>query len=77
MEELKPCPFCGEKAYLYVNNGVKVICGTCKASTQALTDGWIGKAPTGNAVEFVIEAWNRRAANESQRLKELRKESIC
>ena len=38
MEELKPCPFCGEKAYLYVNNGVKVICGTCKASTQALTD---------------------------------------
>lgn len=60
MEELKPCPFCGGKAYLFVKDGVRVICSSCDASTAAKVDGWYGKKPCGNATLSVIELWNRR-----------------
>lgn len=58
MIELKPCPFCGGKARLFVNGGVRVICPKCYASTRILTDEMEYES---NAVETVIEAWNRRA----------------
>lgn len=60
MIELKPCPFCGGKARLFVNGGVRVICPKCYASTRILTDKMEYES---NAVETVIEAWNRRADN--------------
>lgn len=60
MIELKPCPFCGGKARLFVNGGVRVICPKCYASTRILTDEMEYES---NAVETVIEVWNRRADN--------------
>lgn len=60
MFELKPCPFCGGKARLFVNGGVRVLCSKCYARTKILTDEL---EYSSNAVEAVIEAWNRRADN--------------
>lgn len=60
MTELKPCPFCGGAARLFANSGVRVICTKCYASTRILTDELEFNS---NAVETVIEAWNRRAEN--------------
>lgn len=58
--ELKPCPFCGGKARLWVDGGVRVICSRCYGATMNLTDS-IGYES--NAVETVIATWNRRADN--------------
>ena len=53
--ELKPCPFCGGEASLYVDglNGSFVMCRKCHAST----DDYSGKAGD----ELAIKAWNARA----------------
>lgn len=58
MLELKPCPFCGSRARLFVNGGVRVLCPKCYASSRILTDE-LGF--DSNAVETVIGEWNRRA----------------
>ena len=60
MFDLKPCPFCGGEARLFVNDGVRVICSQCYAGTTIQTDMIEYNS---NAVEMVIEAWNRRADN--------------
>lgn len=60
MFELKSCPFCGGKARLLVNNGARVICTKCYASTRIMSDKIEYDS---NAVETVIEAWNRRHEN--------------
>lgn len=60
MFDLKPCPFCGGKARLLVNGGVRVICSKCYASTKILTDEL---EYISDATGTVIEAWNRRADN--------------
>lgn len=57
---LKPCPFCGGEARLFVDNGVKVICSKCCVGTMVLTDSI---AYESNAVETVVDTWNRRADN--------------
>lgn len=62
-DELKPCPFCGGKAYLFVNDGVRVICPRCGAGTKVLVDAMSCKGVAGNATKAVIEAWNRRVNN--------------
>ena len=62
MFELKPCPFCGSKARLFVDGGVRVICPKCYACSRILTDE-LGF--DSSAVESVVEAWNRRADNDS------------
>ena len=59
MTELKPCPFCGEKAFLndgfYVNgrgtttNYYYAKCYGCKAKTDDLA-----------SFDGAVEAWNRR-----------------
>lgn len=56
MIELKPCPFCGGKARLFVSNGVRVLCTKCGATTWTAADS--ERAGT-SAVEDVIKAWNR------------------
>ena len=58
MIELKSCPFCGGEARLFVNNGVRVLCNKCNASSEILADSECYET---RAVEKVIEAWNRRA----------------
>ena len=60
MEELKPCPFCGGKARLLVNDGVRVICSKCYVGTMIMTDVMWQES---NAVETVVAAWNRRIDN--------------
>ena len=62
-EELKPCPFCGGEAHLFVDDGVRVICPSCGATTKCLVDGLYGNKLTGNATKSVIEAWNRRVSD--------------
>lgn len=61
MADLKPCPFCGGKARLFVNDGVRVICSKCYAGTMIHSDTIEYDS---NAVETVIKAWNRRADDE-------------
>ena len=60
MFELKPCPFCGGKARLLVNGGVRVICTRCYVSTRVLKDELESAS---SAVELSVEAWNRRLDN--------------
>lgn len=57
MIELKSCPFCGGEARLFVNDGVRVLCTKCRASSKILVDSECYET---RAVEKVIEAWNRR-----------------
>lgn len=57
MFELKPCPFCGGKARLFVNGGVRVVCTRCYVSTMVLKDELDFST---SAVESSVEAWNRR-----------------
>ena len=61
MIELKPCPFCGGKARLFVSNGVRVLCPECGATTRILVDS---ERIETSAVEDVIKAWNRRKNND-------------
>lgn len=60
MIELKPCPFCGGKARLFVGDGVRVICSKCYAGTMIQRDSVESES---NSVKTVVEAWNRRAKN--------------
>ena len=57
MIKLKPCPFCGGEAQLFVSEGVRVLCTKCHASSKTLMDCMNHKF---NAVEKVIKAWNNR-----------------
>ena len=58
--ELRPCPFCGGEAKLYVSDGVRVMCLKCRATSKILKDEYNGFEIRTNAVKSVIEAWNRR-----------------
>lgn len=65
-DELKPCPFCGTEARLFVGEGVRVLCPKCGAMTKILVDTMdvIGiDYIASNATKDVIKAWNRRADN--------------
>ena len=63
MDELKKCPFCGGKAALLANNDVKVSCLRCAAQTNHQIDFMIRTGRCTNAVQRVVDAWNRRADN--------------
>ena len=64
---LLPCPFCGSEAHLFVQNGVRVICPKCDASSKILVDGRGPRGITGNATKAVVRAWNTRAPILSER----------
>lgn len=61
--KLKACPFCGGKARLFANDGVRVICTKCKAQTNATMDT-ATDAHRFNSVRAVISRWNRRTEDE-------------
>lgn len=66
MPELKPCPFCGGNARLFVGGGVRVLCTKCKASSMVLQDREVldlDRAGAYGVVEYVINAWNTRVSN--------------
>lgn len=55
--QLKPCPFCGGKARLLVDEGVKVICEECGCKTEEYKDRpYVDEI----AVFAALERWNRR-----------------
>lgn len=75
MAELKPCPFCGGKAYLEQRhrafiNGVStrvalVRCTNCEARSPRFELEDFGRTShSSKANEKAIDAWNRRVDNE-------------
>ena len=53
MADLKPCPFCGGKAFIMSYHSIKdayCICKSCKV-----------RMPNSPTRQKAIEAWNRRA----------------
>lgn len=65
LDELKPCPFCGGEARLFVNDGVRVICTKCKAQTNTMMDTTTD-AHRFNSVRAAISRWNRRTEDGKQ-----------
>ena len=58
---LKSCPFCGGKACIFVDSGVKVYCTSCGCETPTYRDEKSPNGePCGNAVKSVVVKWNRR-----------------
>ena len=62
---LKPCPFCGGRAVLFVEHGVQVMCLSCGVGTSIRTDTVYRKGTSQerivtSSVDNVIEEWNRR-----------------
>ena len=62
MFNLKPCPFCGGKAQLFVlkEGGVCVVCKFCGNRTTLASDFGFSKTDEMTAVSRSIENWNRR-----------------
>lgn len=65
---LKPCPFCGGEAVLFVENGVQVVCLSCGVRTHLRTDNIYQKGMSQekiatSSIDKVIEEWNRRVSN--------------
>lgn len=60
MIELKPCPFCGGKAVVMANKGVKVICTKCWCQTYTGFDGDPEECERFSSLDDVIKKWNRR-----------------
>ena len=60
MEELKPCPFCGGKAFMWSwNGGTRIDCENWNANDDRVHYVGVGA----RTKEKAIEAWNRRASN--------------
>ena len=61
LEELKPCPFCGKKAFLWPHhNGAKVSCeNDCVSMPNRFDTAFASK-------EEAIKSWNRRNNMETQ-----------
>ena len=76
--ELKPCPFCGgeaelKKGKIYLDEAVQVYCKKCSVHTQKepinhllYTNGEVLFVTEAMAIEMAINAWNRRANDETR-----------
>lgn len=73
--ELLPCPHCGNQAFLFVEDGIRVMCGKCGCQTIMMNDYRNLDGSTSNATKRVIEKWNTRpqilTAEELERLEKL------
>jgi ribosomal protein S27AE len=58
---LKPCPLCGKKAVLAVDNGFRVLCSGCGAQTERIFYKTADVTDMNCAAWHAIDAWNRRA----------------
>lgn len=65
-DNLKPCPFCGSEAVLFVDEGIRVLCPKCRAASKTMLDNMIDGCRPTNATKKVIEAWNRRVDDGQQ-----------
>ena len=65
--KLKPCPFCGGNPVIHVENGVRVVCPHCSASSKCLIDGHSAGHPNGGAIYSVVEAWNKRPGEQEEK----------
>lgn len=57
--DLKPCPFCGGTATLFVNEGVRVYCTKCGNGAGTFADEY-NLFQKGTAIETVVKKWNKR-----------------
>ena len=84
MSELKPCPFCGnevevEKIPLWYGNGhgykdcyeFKIWCKKCGCRVDQPENDSVYRSEE-EAKKNAIEAWNRRASDESEMLHDMR-----
>lgn len=61
--KLKPCPFCGGKAYYkYIIPINKVVCKNCGATPYVFSDEY----EVMDSKYRAIEAWNRRADDDTK-----------
>lgn len=60
--ELKLCPFCGSSAVLHVDDCVRVVCIGCGTTSKLCRDIHTAEGYSGDAVQRVVEAWNRRVS---------------
>ena len=63
--KLKPCPFCGEKAVIAVDVGVRVMCSKCGIQTEKLYACQNDTVGIYHAALAATDAWNRRADDET------------
>ena len=59
-DELKPCPFCGRKAYIYKDEYIGTYRAECRNTRcSCIPSTWFCETKEGAA-----DLWNRRAADE-------------
>ena len=69
MEQLKPCPFCGDKPYTQVRTNadkvvLKIGCGNCGVFLTEMTLSGTNFTQFNKVRSELIAKWNRRAKNE-------------
>ena len=56
--KLKPCPFCGANAFLFAEDGDKLMRIECSSCLATMPNEW------GEEVDSLVEQWNTRYGEE-------------